>query len=198
MATVSEAASAVTRTRWPRPRCADRGRRSHPPPSPRSECGHGSRLTDRRHGGVSSSHVCRGHRVSRPPTHLPRRRTDPGCRAREGCPRRAGPVADGAATADGAGRALSRRGRRGRGASSRPGRAGPLRPGAAGDGRGAAGSGRSRWRDPSTAAARPTGRSGGASRPPSLPRTTPPSHRRGERGLGSRPASSPRGTSSST
>ena len=33
-----------------------------------------------------------------------------------------------------------------------------------GDGRGAAGSGRSRWRDPSTGAAHPAGRSGGASR----------------------------------
>ena len=53
-----------------------------------------------------------------------------------------------------------------------------LRPGASGDGRGAAGSGRSRWRDPSTAAARPAGRSGGVSRPRSLPRTTTPSHRR--------------------
>ena len=56
-------------------------------------------------------------------------------------------------------------GRRGRGASSRTGRAGTLRLGAAGDGRGVAGSGRSRWRDPSTAAgpaspAAPAGRPG--------------------------------------
>ena len=50
-------------------------------------CGHGSRLTDRRQGGVSSSHACRGHRVSRQPTHLPRRWTDPCCRARDGGPR---------------------------------------------------------------------------------------------------------------
>ena len=69
-------------------------------------------------------------------------------------------------------------GRGGRGVSSRTGRAGTLRLGAAGDGRGAAGSGRSRWRDPSTAAAHSAGRSGGASRPRSLPRTTTPSHRR--------------------
>ena len=61
--------------------------------------------------------------------------------------------------------------------------------------RGAAGSGRSRWRDPSTAAARPAGRSGGASRKRSLPRTTTPSHRRVEQGPDCRPASSQRGTS---
>ena len=49
----------------------------------------------------------------------------------------------------------------GRGASSRTGRAGTLRPDAAGDGRGAAGSGRSRWRDPSTTPpAAPAGRPG--------------------------------------
>ena len=42
--------------------------------------------------------------------------------------------------------------------------------------RGAAGSGRSRWRDPSSAAAHPAGRSGGASRQRPLPRTTTPSH----------------------
>ena len=65
-------------------------------PSPRSTCGHGSRLTDRHQGGVSASHVCRGHRVSRPPTHLPQRWTNPCCRARDEGPRRAGPVADGA------------------------------------------------------------------------------------------------------
>ena len=58
--------------------------------------------------------------------------------------------------------------------------------------------GRSRWRDPSSAAAHPAGRSGGASRQRSPPRTTTPSHRRVERGLGYRPASSPRGTSSCT
>ena len=115
-------------------------------------------------------------RVSRPPTHLPRRWTDPCCRAREGWPRRAEPVADGASNADCAGRASYSRGRRGRGASSRTGRAGTLRPGAAGDGRGAAGSGRSRWRDPSSAAARPAGHSGRASRQRSLPRTPTPSH----------------------
>ena len=69
------------------------------------------------------------------------------------------------------------RGRRGRGASSRTARAGTLRPGAAGDGRGAAGSGRSRWRGPSSAAARPAGHSGRASRQRSPPRTTIPSHR---------------------
>ena len=69
---------------------------------------------------------------------------------------------------------------------------------AAEEGRGAAGSGRSRWRDPGTAAAHPAGRSGGASRQRSLPRTTTPSHRRGERGPGCRPANSPRGTSSYT
>ena len=40
-----------------------------------------------------------GHRPSRPPTHRPRRETDPCGRARERGPRRAGPVADGAATA---------------------------------------------------------------------------------------------------
>ena len=56
------------------------------------------------------------------------------------------------------------------------GRAGTLRPGAAGDGRGVAGSGRSRWRDPSSAAAHPAGRSGGVSRQRSLPRTPTPSH----------------------
>ena len=95
-------------------------------------------------------------------------------------------------------RVWSRRGRRDRGASSRTGHTGTLRPGAAGDGRQAAGSGRFRWRDPSTAAAHPAGRSGGASRQRSLPRTTTPSHRRGERGSGYRPASSQRGTSSST
>ena len=117
---------------------------SHHPPSPRSACGHGSRRTDRRQGGASASRVCRGHRVSRPPTHPPRRWTAPCCRARDGGPRRSGPVADGAADADCAGRASYSRGRRGRGASSRTGRAGTLRPGAAGDGRGAAGSGRSR------------------------------------------------------
>ena len=66
------------------------------------------------------------------------------------------------------------------------------------DGRGAAGSGRSRWRDPSTAAAHPAGRSGWPSRQRSLPRTTTPSHRRVERGPGYRPASSQRGTSSYT
>ena len=77
-------------------------------------------------------------------------------------------VADGAADADCAGRASYSQGRRGRGASSRTGRAGTLRLGAAGDGRGVAGSGRSRWRDPSTAAARLAGRSGGASRQRSL------------------------------
>ena len=93
------------------------------------------------------------------------------------------------------GRASYSRGRRGRGASSRTGRAGTLRPGAAGDGRGAAGSGRSRWRDPSTAAARPAGRSGGVSRQRSPPRTTTPSHRRVEQGPDCRPASSQRGTS---
>ena len=53
---------------------------------------------------------------------------------------------------------------RSRGASSRTGRAGTLWPGAAGDGRGVAGSERSRWRDPSSAAAHPAGRFGGASR----------------------------------
>ena len=84
---------------------------------------------------------------------------------------------------------------RGRGASSRTGRAGILRPGAAGDGRGVAGSGRSRWRDPSSACP-PAGRSGRASRPRSLPRTPTPSHRRVERGPDCRPPSSPRDTSS--
>ena len=138
---------------------------SHHHPSPRSACGRGSRLTDRRQGGASSSHAGRGHRVSRSPTPLPRRGTDPCCRARDGGHRRAGPaIADGASNADCAGKASYRRGRRGRGASSRTGRAGTLRPGAAGDGRGAAGSERSRWRDPSTAAAHPAGRFGGASR----------------------------------
>ena len=83
-------------------------------------------------------------------------------------------------------------------ASSRTGRARTLRPGAAGDGRGAAGSGRSRWRDLSIAATRPAGRSGGASRQRSLPRTTTPSHRRVERGPDCRPTSSQRGTSSYT
>ena len=90
------------------------------------------------------------------------------------------------------------RGRRGRGASSRTERAGTLRLGAAGDGRGAAGSGRSRWRDPSSAAAHPACRSGGASRQRPLPRTTTPSHRRGERGPDCRPPNSQRGTSSYT
>ena len=61
--------------------------------------GRGSRLTDHRHGGASASPAGRGHRGSRPPTHRPRRETDPGGRARERGPRRAGPVADGAATA---------------------------------------------------------------------------------------------------
>ena len=70
------------------------------------------------------------------------------------------------------------------------------RPGAAGDGRGVAGPGRSRWRDPSSAAARPAGRSGWPSRQRSLPRTTTPSHRRVERGPDYRPANSQRGTSS--
>ena len=45
---------------------------------------------------------------------------------------------------------------------------------------------------------RPAGRSGGASRQRSLPRTPTPSHRRGERGPDCRPASSQRGTSSYT
>ena len=40
----------------------DRGRWSHPHPSPRSACGHGSRLTDRRQGGASASHVVRVER----------------------------------------------------------------------------------------------------------------------------------------
>ena len=80
----------------------------------------------------------------------------------------------------------------------RTGRAGTLRPGAAGDGRGVAGSGRSRWRDPSSAAGHPAGRSGGVSGQRSPPRTTTPSHRRVERGPDYRPASSPRGTSSYT
>ena len=66
------------------------------------------------------------------------------------------------------------------------------------DDRGAAGSGRSRWRDPSSAAARRGGRSGGASRQRSLPRTTTMSHRHVERGPDCRSASSPRGTSSYT
>ena len=136
--------------------------------------------------------------VSRPPTHLPRRWTDPCCRARDGGPRRAGPVADSAADADCSGRASYSRGRRGRGASSRTARAGILRPGAAEDGRGVAGSGRFRWQDPSTAAAHPAGRSGGASRQRPLPRTTTPSHRRAERGPDCRPANSPPGTSSYT
>ena len=65
----------------------------------RAAGGRGSRLTDHRHGGASASHAGRGHRVSRPPTHRPRRETDPCGRARERGPRRAGPVADGAATA---------------------------------------------------------------------------------------------------
>ena len=168
---------------------------SHHHPSPRSACGHGSRRTDRLQDGTSASHVCRSHRVSRRPTHLLRRWTAPCCRARDGGPRRAGPVADGAADADCAGRASYSQGRRGRGASSRTGRAGTLRLGAAGDGRGAAGSGRSRWRDPSTAAAHPAGRSGGLSRQRSPPRTTTPSHRRVEQGPDCRPASSQRGTS---
>ena len=56
-------------------------------------------------------------------------------------------------------------------------------------------SARSRWQDPSIAAARPAGRSGGASRQRSLPRTTTPSHRRVEQGPDCRPASSQRGTS---
>ena len=52
-------------------------------------------------------------------------------------------------------------------------------------------------RDPSTAAARPAGRSGGGvSRRRSSPRTTTPSHRHVERGPGCRPASSPRDISS--
>ena len=63
---------------------------------------------------------------------------------------------------------------------------------------GAAGSGRSRWRDPSTAAARPAGRSGRASRQRSRPRTTTPSHRHVERGLCCRQPSSQRDTSSYT
>ena len=58
--------------------------------------------------------------------------------------------------------------------------------------------GRSRWRDPSSAAARLASRSGGVSRQRSLPRTTTPSHRRVERGPDCRPASSQRGTSSDT
>ena len=62
----------------------------------------------------------------------------------------------------------------------------------------AAGSERSRWRDPSSAAAHPAGRSGWPSRQRSLPRTPTPSHRRGERGPGCRPASSPRDISSCT
>ena len=74
----------------------------------------------------------------------------------------------------------------------------PFGLGVAGDGRGAAGSRRSRWQDPSTAAAHPAGRSGGASRQRLLPRTTTPSHRRVERGPDCRPASSQRGTSSYT
>ena len=82
----------------------------HHHPSPRSACGHGSRRTDRRQGGASASRVCRGHRVSRPPTPLPRRWTDPCGRARDGGPRRAAPVADSAADADCAERASSRRG----------------------------------------------------------------------------------------
>ena len=189
----------MTRTRGPSPAVSRyRGRWSHPHPSPRSACGHGSRLTDRRHGGASASHVCRGLRVSRPPTHLPRRWTDPCCRARDGGPRRAAPVADSAADADCAGRASYRRERRGRGALSRTARARTLRPGAAGDDRGAAGSGRSRWRDPSSAAARRGGRSGGASRQRSPPRTTTMSHRHVERGPDCRSASSQRGTSSDT
>ena len=73
-----------------------------------------------------------------------------------------------------------------------------LWPGAAGDGRGVAGSGRSRWRDPITAAACLACCSGGASRQQSLPMTTTPSHRRVERGPGYRPASSQRDTSSYT
>ena len=58
-----------------------------------------------RGSSCNNAHACRGHRVSRPPTHLPRRWTDPCCRARDACPRRAGPVADGASDADCAGRA---------------------------------------------------------------------------------------------
>ena len=70
----------------------------------------------------------RGHRVSRSPTPLPRRGTDPCCRARDGDPRRAGPaIADGASNADCAGKASYSRGRRGRGASSRTGRGMDLR-----------------------------------------------------------------------
>ena len=42
---------------------------------------------DHRHGGASASHAGRGHRGSRPPTHRPRRETDPGGRARERGPR---------------------------------------------------------------------------------------------------------------
>ena len=72
-------------------------------------------------------------RVSRPPTPLPRRGTDPCCQAREGGPRRAGPVAGGVSDADCAGRASYSRERRGRCASSRTGCAGTLRPGAAGE-----------------------------------------------------------------
>ena len=63
-------------------------------------------------------------------------------------------------------------------------------------GRGVAGSERSRWRDPSTAAARPAGRFGGVSRRRSPSRTRTPSHRHVERGPGCRPASSPRDISS--
>ena len=65
----------------------------------RAAGGRGSRLTDHRRGGASASHAGRGHRGSRPPTHRPRRETDPCGRARERGPRRGGPVADGAATA---------------------------------------------------------------------------------------------------
>ena len=57
---------------------------------------------------------------------------------------------------------------------------------------GVAGSWRSRWRDPSTAAGRPAGRSGGAARQRSPPMSTTPPHRRVERGRGYRPASSQR------
>ena len=88
--------------------------------------------------GASASHACCGNRVSRLPTHLPRRWTDPCRRARD---RRPLPWRDRPQSALQMLTAPGERGysqpRRGRGASSRTGRAGTLRPGAAGDGRGA-------------------------------------------------------------
>ena len=68
-----------SRRRRPHERALDRGEQIEAggriiPPSPRSACGRGSRLTDRRQGGASASHACRGHRcqagdIARDPTH---------------------------------------------------------------------------------------------------------------------------------